>query len=77
MDSKIQKSIWEGRIPIVFTLTTNEITVPKKVQPFYLMANRNSYFPLITQNIKEYFLQSSVITPDEIWFDHKSTTLKS
>eukprot|EP01101_Sappina_pedata_P009316 TRINITY_DN5396_c0_g1_i1.p1 TRINITY_DN5396_c0_g1~~TRINITY_DN5396_c0_g1_i1.p1 ORF type:complete len:303 (+),score=70.90 TRINITY_DN5396_c0_g1_i1:39-947(+) len=78
-DYEICRESWEGSIPILIQLAPDENSTNHAPDPFCMMVPRNSYFPLITDPIREYF--SSYITslsasPDEIWFDFRNIPLK-
>ncbi len=62
-DREVLREIWEGRLPVCFTLATEEITTPIAPDPFYLMVPRITYFPLVIDkvNILFWFCLSKVI----------------
>ncbi|KYQ92238.1 autophagy protein 5 [Tieghemostelium lacteum] len=74
-DEDIKRSIWEGKIPIIFTLSPDDLTSHLPPAPFALMAARNTYFPLITNIVKDYF-SSSTLVLHEMWLEYKGIPLK-
>jgi autophagy-related protein 5 len=50
-DREILREIWEGRLPVCFTLATEEVSTPIAPDPFYLMVPRLTYFPLVTDKV--------------------------
>ena len=50
-DREVLREIWEGRLPVCFTLATEEITTPIAPDPFYLMVPRITYFPLVIDKV--------------------------
>ncbi|KAN0024023.1 hypothetical protein ACTFIV_008416 [Dictyostelium citrinum] len=75
-DEDIKRSIWEGKIPIVFTLSPDDLTSHLSPSPYTLMAPRNSYFPLITSLVKDYFSSSTLVLLDEMWLEYRGVPLK-
>ena len=54
-DREVLREIWEGRLPVCFTLATEEITTPIAPDPFYLMVPRITYFPLVIDKVNILF----------------------
>ena len=54
-DREVLREIWEGRLPVCFTLATEEITPPIAPDPFYLMVPRITYFPLVIDKVNILF----------------------
>ncbi|EGC33469.1 hypothetical protein DICPUDRAFT_80751 [Dictyostelium purpureum] len=75
-DEDIKKSVWEGKIPIIFTLSPDDLTSHLPPSPYTFMAPRNSYFPLITSVVKEYFSSSTLVLLDEMWLEYRGIPLK-
>ncbi|KAF2072930.1 hypothetical protein CYY_005752 [Polysphondylium violaceum] len=75
-DEEIKKSIWDGKIPIIFTLSPNDLTSHIPPSPYSLMAPRNSYFPLITNVVKEHFKSSTLVLADEMWLEYNGVPIK-
>jgi len=75
-DEDIKKELWKGLLPIVFELTPNEITTLQPPSPYYVLAPRNSYFPIVTTNVRKHFQAAAPTIGGEIWFEYKSKPLK-
>jgi len=75
-DPQILGEVWEGCIPIVVQLASNDLTSPSKPPPYYLSVPRYSYITLVSAPIKQCF--SDYVPPinDEMWFDSEGTPLK-
>ena len=50
-DREILREIWAGRLPICFSLASEEVSTPMAPDPFYLMVPRMTYFPLVTEKV--------------------------
>jgi len=73
---EVRKSIWQGAIPVVFTLTSNEVTALQPPEPYYLMAPRGSYLPVVAEPVRDYLLQAAPARIDEMWFEFKGQPIK-
>eukprot|EP00026_Physarum_polycephalum_P010694 Phypoly_transcript_10868.p1 GENE.Phypoly_transcript_10868~~Phypoly_transcript_10868.p1 ORF type:complete len:325 (+),score=68.06 Phypoly_transcript_10868:172-1146(+) len=75
-DDNVRKAVWEGGIPIVFNLHHNDLTTFEPPLPYYIVAPRGSYLPLVTGPVRDHFVLSAPVLIDEMWFDYKGTPLK-
>ena len=50
-DREVLREIWEGRLPVCFTMAADEVSSPTAPDPFYLMIPRMTYFPLIIDKV--------------------------
>jgi len=75
-DEQVRKAVWEGLIPMVFSLTPNEVITFQPPSAFYAAVPRNSYLPLVTQGVREHFMISAPVVVDEMWFDYNGTPLR-
>eukprot|EP01132_Coremiostelium_polycephalum_P004055 gene4055-5077_t len=76
-DEDIKKSVWEGKIPVIFSLSPNDLTSHMPPASFTLMAPRNSYFPLITGTVKDHFSSSTLLFQlDEMWLEYNGIPIK-
>jgi len=75
-DEQVRKAVWEGLIPVVFTLTPNEVITFQPPIAFYAAIPRNSYLPLVANGVREHFLLSAPVVVDEMWFDYNGTPLR-
>lgn len=51
-DREVLREIWDGKIPVCFTLDSEETCELQGPDPFYLMIPRLSYFPLCTEKVR-------------------------
>nr|CAG4645736.1 EOG090X0BB3 [Lynceus sp. MCZ IZ 141354] len=75
-DKEVLREVWEGRLPVCFTLAQEEVfTTP---EPYYLMVPRLSYFPLVTDKVKRHFLRYVAADKheNEMWLEYEDTPLK-
>jgi len=75
-DENVRRAAWDGGIPIVFTLHQNDLTTFDPPLPYYIVAPRGSYLPLVTASVREHFMLSAPVLIDEMWFDYKGIPLK-
>lgn len=54
-DREVLREIWDGKIPVCFTLDSEEICELQGPDPFYLMVPRLSYFPLCTDKVNNVY----------------------
>lgn len=54
-DREVLREIWDGKIPVCFTLNSEETCDLQGPDPFYLMVPRLSYFPLCTEKVRSVF----------------------
>jgi len=70
-DKEVLREIWEGRLPVCFSLATEEVSTPIAPDPFYLMIPRMTYFPLVTEKVKIMCELSTLkISDSQITFRH-------
>ncbi|CAI2192434.1 20458_t:CDS:2 [Funneliformis geosporum] len=78
----ITRAIWDGTLPIKFSLDGTEaaeLGAKILVEPYFIEAPRCSYFPLLTSQIRKYFVDMALnfIGDDaEIWYDVDGIPLK-
>jgi len=77
-DDDIRRDLWTGALPIVFSLTPNEVTVPQAQAPhsFYALIPRGSYFPMCTAAVCKHFSASAPVLGDEMWLEYKGKSIK-
>jgi hypothetical protein len=51
-DREVLRQVWEGKLPICFSLAEEELQVLQTPDPFYLMVPRLAYFPLVTEKVR-------------------------
>eukprot|EP01095_Lingulamoeba_sp_RSL-Kostka_P009260 TRINITY_DN318_c1_g1_i1.p1 TRINITY_DN318_c1_g1~~TRINITY_DN318_c1_g1_i1.p1 ORF type:complete len:226 (+),score=62.03 TRINITY_DN318_c1_g1_i1:49-726(+) len=79
-DEHIQREIWNGAVPIEINLAKNESLGCKSTpEAYYLLAQRNGYLALLSDEIKQHFLQffnEGDIDDDIVWFSYGDAPLK-
>jgi len=77
-DREILREVWDGRIPVCFQLSPEEVTTVVVPDPVHLMVSRLTYFPLIMDKVRKHFANS--IVPDkqesEVWIDYDGQPVK-
>lgn len=77
-DREILREIWEGRLPVSFSLATEEVTTPIAPDPFYMMVPRLTFFPLVTEKVRRHFVR--YVIPEkhdcEMWLEFEKHPLK-
>lgn len=77
----IKRKVWEGRIPVCFTVAEEElghnfsdVAVP---EPCYMLIPRVSYFPLVYDKLEKLYGRAAKQEPsDEIWLSSEAVALK-
>ncbi|KAL5010532.1 hypothetical protein ScPMuIL_012837 [Solemya velum] len=75
-DREILREIWEGKIPVCFTLASEEVH-SEQPDPIYLLVSRLSYFPVVTDKVYRHF--SRCIDQeklDEMWLEYEGLPIK-
>ncbi|EGG20133.1 autophagy protein 5 [Cavenderia fasciculata] len=76
-DDDIKRSVWDGKIPVMFSMSGNDVTHHTMPAPYMMMVPRNSYFPLVTGAVRDYFSHSTLIMSDnELWLEYKGIPIK-
>ncbi|KAJ5287854.1 Autophagy protein [Penicillium angulare] len=75
----IQRSIWDGRIPLEIVLAPSESRTYDKTDPYLISFPRISYLPALLPKLRAFF-STSLIEPDskshEGWFAFEGVPLK-
>ncbi|KAJ5928741.1 Autophagy protein [Penicillium verhagenii] len=75
----IQRSIWNGRIPLEIVLAPSESRVYDQTDPYLISCHRISYLPSLLPRLRAFF-STSLIEPDsqhhEGWFAFEGVPLK-
>ncbi|KAK3097153.1 hypothetical protein FSP39_006880 [Pinctada imbricata] len=75
-DREIMRELWDGRVPVTFTLAEEEID-SEQPDPVYLMVPRITYFPLVTEKITKHFTKYiSEENQGEVWLEFEGQPLK-
>ncbi|XP_065670365.1 autophagy protein 5 [Hydra vulgaris] len=76
-DKEVLREIWEGRLPICFNISPDEITTVDQPEPCYLLVPRMSYFPLVTDKVFRHFQKASNQDDiDKMWLEYNGQPLK-
>lgn len=71
------RAVWDGKIPVCFTLATDEVFTVEQPEPMFLMLHRLSYLPLVTEKVNRHFVR--YVDPDnhsEMWLEDEGQPLK-
>ncbi|KAF0687617.1 Aste57867_20600 [Aphanomyces stellatus] len=80
-DATIGKRVWEGQVPVCFSIDASEITTLQVPRPYYAMIPRVSSLMTATENVINHFkdvappVLSSQLSR-YVWFEFKGTPLK-
>jgi autophagy-related protein 5 len=66
---EIRKVCWQGVVPVCFRLSAKDAAGSEMPLPLYVMLPRLSYFPLVFDRVKAYFLGVVPTAMDEIWLE--------
>lgn len=75
-DREILRQIWDGKIPMSFSLAQDEVD-GERPDSIYLLAPRQSYLPLVTDKVSKHLAQFvDKEKAGEIWFEYEGQPLK-
>ncbi|KAK3751566.1 hypothetical protein QZH41_017776, partial [Actinostola sp. cb2023] len=80
-DREVLREIWDGRIPVCFNLSSEEIVTVEQPEPYYvsvlLLVPRLSYLMLVTDKIQRHFQRAvNQDSVEEMWFEYDGQPLK-
>eukprot|EP00794_Sanderia_malayensis_P016032 gene16032-17652_t len=76
-DREVLREIWEGRVPVCFTLSQDEIATVEQPEPYYMLVPRLSYFPLVVDKMCRHFQKAAGQNDsDEMWLEYEGQPLK-
>ncbi|XP_070581357.1 autophagy protein 5-like [Ptychodera flava] len=76
-DRDVLRDIWEGRLPVAFRLSADEVNVMEQPEPYYLLVPRLSYLTLVTDKVQKHFKKyTDEDNTTEVWFDFEGQPLK-
>ncbi|OQD87047.1 hypothetical protein PENANT_c006G06710 [Penicillium antarcticum] len=75
----IQKTVWDGRIPLEIVLASSESRTFDQTDPYLISYPRISYLPSLLPKLRAFF-SNSLIEPDSLphdgWFEFEGVPLK-
>lgn len=77
LDDMLGSILWEGKIPIIFQLSENEITSNQRPNPCFVLASRLSYLPMVASDAITYLQNSVLQYTSMIWFEYNHYPLKA
>ena len=77
-DREILREIWDGKVPVCFTLSSEETVSLEKPEALYLLVPRQSYFPLVTDVVHRHFQRFIDVEAqqNEMWLECEGQALK-
>lgn len=77
-DREVLREIWDGRLPICFQLAESEVNTIHQPDAFYLMVQRLSYFPVVTDKVRKHFIRHvhADYQQNEMWLEYNGQPLK-
>ncbi|RMX41339.1 hypothetical protein pdam_00012789 [Pocillopora damicornis] len=76
-DREVLRYIWDGRLPVCFNLSSDEVVTVEQPDPYYLLVPRLSYLTLVTDKVQRHFQRAiSNESVDEVWFEYDGQPLK-
>eukprot|EP00294_Goniomonas_avonlea_P006974 CAMPEP_0114547870 /NCGR_PEP_ID=MMETSP0114-20121206/4685_1 /TAXON_ID=31324 /ORGANISM="Goniomonas sp, Strain m" /LENGTH=253 /DNA_ID=CAMNT_0001732435 /DNA_START=14 /DNA_END=772 /DNA_ORIENTATION=+ len=77
-DEEVRREIWAGHVPIRLVLSSDEVSTLEPPLPFYVMAPRNSYLPLVLTQARGHFQSSVPVMASEadLWLEYEGIPLK-
>ncbi|KAL8566977.1 hypothetical protein ACOMHN_059777 [Nucella lapillus] len=78
-DREILREVWDGRIPVCFILAHEEVDTLEEPEPYFLLAPRQTYFPLVTDKVHRQFvkhIKEDLQQTGEMWLEFEGQPLK-
>ena len=76
-DKEVLREVWEGRLPVCFNLSPDDVTTVEQPEPCYLLVPRMTYFPLVTDKVFRHFQKASnQDNIDDMWIAFDGQPLK-
>ncbi|XP_032230283.1 autophagy protein 5 [Nematostella vectensis] len=76
-DREVLREIWDGRLPVCFNLTSDEVVSMEQPEPYYLLVPRLNYLMLVTDKIQRHFQRAvNQDSVEEVWFEYDGQPLK-
>lgn len=88
-DREILREVWQGRIPVSFSLSSDDVHAMGQPDPYHLMLPRLSYITVIFDKVRKHFSKfvhldkqeggetaSGNNTDADIWLDFEGTPIK-
>ena len=54
-DTEVLRQVWDGRVPVSFSLATEEVCSIDQPEQIYLLLHRMTYFPLVMDRVQRHF----------------------
>ena len=70
IDFEFRESIWKGKIPILFSLSENEVISKSQPPKLFLLLPRMTYLPLVTDRVRDHFTPHAPALEDGMWFEN-------
>lgn len=72
-DREILREVWEGKVPVSFTLSPEEVSTYEHPESCYLLVPRHSYFPLFLDKLQKHFINYVNGDENDIWLENTNT----
>lgn len=77
VDRALRQSVWDGRIPIRFSLVDREVASLRPPDPVFAAAPRSSYLPVVARDALVAFREHAAPGDrEEVWFDVSGVPMK-
>lgn len=79
MDKEVLREIWHGQLPLCFKLHPDDVNGMHRPEPYYMMASRVTYFPIILDRVVKYFsrfMDQNRQTNNDMWLDYDGQPIK-
>nr|XP_022904887.1 autophagy protein 5 [Onthophagus taurus] len=77
-DREVLREIWEGKLPVCFTLNPDEVRDLQQPDPFYVLVPRLSYFSLVTDKVKKHLIRfvNEESQDQDMWLEYDGQPIK-
>jgi len=69
--------IWNGFIPIEFSLAESDLSATESPDPYYTSVSRYSYISAAAEDVVSFFRTSAVDLSSHVWFEYQGVPLRA
>eukprot|EP00658_Telonema_sp_P-2_P047951 TRINITY_DN3649_c0_g6_i1.p1 TRINITY_DN3649_c0_g6~~TRINITY_DN3649_c0_g6_i1.p1 ORF type:complete len:278 (-),score=43.46 TRINITY_DN3649_c0_g6_i1:364-1197(-) len=76
MAAETEQRVWRGAVPVMMQLAQDEVSVMTAPEPLYLLAPREGYLGLFSDQIRSHFGGAVAMVDDRIWLECNGKPLR-
>lgn len=79
MNKEILRDLWNGKLPLRFSLHSDDVDGMHEPDPYFMMVSRVTYFPLVIDKVVKYFyrfINQSKQSTNDLWIDYDGQPIR-